>query len=254
MNTKRTCERTIIAAALAALVLGDFAAPREATAAAEDFFGGDCNPLIGGAAGAVLGALLGGGRNRVRGAAIGAGVGALACVAYNYSTKQTKSSQQVTEEYKAANNGSLPPATTVTRFDAKVAPTASVQAGSAIDVASTIEVVPGANDPRPKVEQQIALYGPDGKETGNARKPANETPGGGAFETSFRFTMPQGVPQGVYPVKSQVFVNGEPAANTETKFQVVVGPSGVVVAVNAQSTTAPDAFTTLAHLSASALR
>lgn len=231
MDTKRTCERTVIAATLAALVLGNFAAPRDAIGAtAGDFFSGDCNPLIGGAVGTVLGALLGRGGNRVRGAAIGAGVGALACMAYNYSTRETKSSQQVADEYKAANNGALPAAATVTRFDAQVAPTASVQAGSAIEVASQIEVVPGTNDPRPKVEQQIALYGPDGKEAANARKPANETPGGGAFETNFRFTMPQGVPQGVYPVKSQVFVNGEPAANTETRFQVVVGPSGTIVA------------------------
>jgi hypothetical protein len=231
MDTKRTCTRTVIAATLAALVLGSCAAPGDGTGpTAGDFFSGNCNPLVAGAIGTAVGALLGGGTNRVRGAAIGAGVGALACVAYNYSTRQTKSSQQVTDEYKAANRGTLPAVATVTRFDAQVAPKSSVQAGSAIDVASQIEVVPGAKDPRPKIEQQIALYGPDGKEAANARKPANETPGGGAFETNFRFTMPQGVPQGVYPVKSQVYINDQPAAGTETRFQVVVGPSGTIVA------------------------
>jgi hypothetical protein len=224
--------RTTIAATLAALMLVSSATPRDGAAATmSDVFSGDCNPLLSGAIGTALGALLGGSRNRLGGAAIGAGVGALACMAYNYQTKQTKSAQQVTEEYKAANQGELPTSATVTRFDAKVAPTENVQAGKAIDIASYIEVVPGTDNPRPTVEQQITLIAPDGKEAANAKKPANQNPGGGAFETTFRFTMPQGVPQGVYPVKSQVFVNGDPTANAETRFQVVVGPAGTIVAL-----------------------
>jgi hypothetical protein len=232
MKTNRTCTQTTIAATLAALMLASCATAGDGSGpTASDVFSGDCNPLIAGAIGTAVGALLGGGSNRVRGAAVGAGVGALACMAYNYQTRQTKSSQQVTDEYKVANKGALPTVATVTRFDAQVAPKASVQAGNPIEVASYIEVVPGTNDPRPKVEQQITLYAPDGKEAANARKPANQNPGGGAFETNFRFTMPQGVPQGVYPVKSQVFVNAEPAANAETRFQVVVGPTGTIVAL-----------------------
>jgi hypothetical protein len=232
MKTNLTFRQTTIAATLAALMLVSAAAPRHGTAATMgDVFSGDCNPLLSGGIGTALGALLGGSRNRLRGAAIGAGVGALACMAYNYHTTQTKSAQQVTEEYKAANQGELPAAATVTRFDAKVAPTESVQAGKAVDIASYIEVVPGTDNPRPTVEQQITLFAPDGKEAANAKKPANQSPGGGAFETTFRFTMPQGVPQGVYPVKSQVFVNGDPTANAETRFQVVVGPTGTVVAM-----------------------
>jgi hypothetical protein len=42
--------------------------------------------------------------------------------------------------------------------------------------------------------------------------------------------MHWGVPQGVDPVKSQVFVNGDPAASIETRFHVVVGPSGTIIA------------------------
>ena len=230
MKTNLTT-RTTIAATLAVFALASCATPGDGTGpTAGDFFSGDCNPLVAGAIGTAVGALLGGGSNRLRGAAIGAGVGALACMAYNFQTRQTKSSQQVADEYKVAHKGALPAAATVTRFNAQVAPKTSVQAGSAVEVASQIEVVPGRDDPRPKIEQQIALYGPDGKEAATARKPASQAPGGGAFETNFRFTMPQGVPQGVYPVRSQVLVNGEPTAKAETRFQVVVGPAGAVVA------------------------
>lgn len=229
MNTSfgRTAAVTVVAFTLASIGM-----PRESIGAtASDVFSGDCNPIVTGVIGGLLGALIGGRSSRGAGAAIGAGVGALACMAYNYSTSQTKSSQQVETEYKAANNGTLPPATTVTRFNAQVNPNDNVQSGTAVEVKSEIEVVPGANDPEPKVEQEIALYAPDGKQTATARKPANSTPGGGAFETNFKFTMPQGVPQGVYPVKSQVYVNGEPSANTETRFQLVIGPESTIVAV-----------------------
>ena len=224
--------RTAAATTLLAVALASAAIPRNGmSATAADAFSGDCNPIVTGVIGGVLGALIGGRSSRGAGAAIGAGVGALACMAYNYSTSQTKSSEQVENEYKAANSGTLPTATTVTRFDANVNPNTNVQAGTAVDVKSQIEVVPGTNDPQPKVEQEIALFAPDGKQTATARKPAAQTSGGGAFETNFKFTMPQGVPQGVYPVKSQVYVNNEPAANTETRFQVVVGPEGAIVAL-----------------------
>jgi hypothetical protein len=232
MITQPNRTRTAAAVTLVAFTLASAAMPRNSIGAtAGDMFSGDCNPIVTGVIGGVLGALIGGRSHRGGGAAIGAGVGALACMAYNYTTSQTKSSQQVETEYKAANNGALPPATTVTRFDAQVNPNSNVQSGTAVDVKSQIEVVPGTNDPQPNVEQEIALYAPDGKETAKARKPAAQTPGGGAFETNFKFTMPQGVPQGVYPVKSQVYVNNEPAANTETRFQVVIGPQSTIVAV-----------------------
>jgi hypothetical protein len=181
-----------------------------------------------GGIGAAIGAIVGGNKRRGEGAAAGAAIGALACVAYNYYTKQTKTAEQVASEYKAKNKGTLPASATVTRFNAQVAPTAKVQAGNAITVASNIEVVPGTSNPRPAVEQEIALYGPDGAQAGRARKPASQTSGGGAFETSFKFSLPQGVPQGVYPVKSQLFVDGKPAAGTDTRFQVVVAPTGTV--------------------------
>lgn len=212
--------------ALAALAAG-CATQQGGSAPAADTLSGDCNPLVAGGIGAAIGALAGGSKNRGTGAAAGAAIGALACVAYNYATKQTKTAQQVSDEYKAKNKGTLPASATVTRFNVQVAPTAKVQAGNAVNVASNIEVVPGTSNPSPNVEQEITLFSPDGAQAGKARKPASQA-GGGAFETSFKFSLPQGVPQGVYPVKSQIYVDGKPAAGTDTRFQVVVAPGGSV--------------------------
>jgi hypothetical protein len=216
----------VIAAALAGCATQGGGAP------APDTFSGDCNPLIAGGIGAAIGALAGGSKNRGTGAAAGAAIGALACVAYNYATKQTKTAQQVSDEYKAKNRGNLPANATVTRFNVQVAPTSKVQAGNAISVASNIEVVPGTSNPSPTVEQEITLFSPDGSQAGKARKPASQAAGGGAFETAFKFSLPQGVPQGVYPVKSQLYVDGKPLAGTDTRFQVVVAPDGVLRLAN----------------------
>src|SRR4051812_25927575 len=212
----------------AAALAGGCATQQVGSAPAAGTVSGDCNPLITRGIGAAIGALAGGGKNRGTGAAAGAAIGALACVAYNYYARQTKTSQQVTDEYKAKNKGTLPASATVTRFNVQVAPTAKVQAGNAVTVASNIEVVPGTSNPHPAVEQEIALYGPDGAQAGEARKPGRQTARGGAFETSFKFSLPQGVPQGVYPVKTQVYVDGKPAAGADTRFQVVVAPGGTV--------------------------
>jgi hypothetical protein len=220
--------RTPAAAIAVAAVVTACATGQGGSAPAGEVLSGECNPLVTGGIGAAIGAIVGGNKRRGEGAAAGAAIGALACVAYNYYTKQTKTSQQVADEYKAAHKGTLPASATVTRFNAQVAPTAKVQAGNAITVASNIEVVPGTSNPRPAVEQEIALYGPDGTQAGKARKPASQTAGGGAFETSFKFSLPQGVPQGVYPVKSQLYVDGKPAAGADTRFQVVVAPGGAV--------------------------
>lgn len=226
MRHSRFDRKPLAVIAAAALAAGCATGQGGGSQTTGDVLSGECNPLVTGGIGAALGAILGGSKHRGQGAATGAAVGALACLAYNYFTKQTKTAQQVTNEYKAANKGNLPASATVTRFNAQVAPTATVQAGKTVTVASNIEVVPGTSNPSPNVEQEIALYSPDGAQAGKARKPASQSGGGGAFETSFRFSLPQGVPQGVYPVKSQLYVDGKPVAGTDTRFQVVVGPDG----------------------------
>ena len=227
MRHIRLAGKPALAAIAVAALATACATQQSGSAPTADAFSGECNPLVTGGIGALIGAIAGGDKHRGTGAATGAAIGALACVAYNYYTKQTKSAQQVTDEYKAKNKGTLPASATVTRFNVQVAPSSKIQAGNAVNVASNIEVVPGSSNPRPTIEQEIALYSPDGAEAAKARKPASQA-SGGAFETSFKFSLPQGVPQGIYPVKSQLYVDGRPAAGTDTRFQVVVAPSGIV--------------------------
>src|SRR5262245_2583460 len=101
-----------VAALAAGCATGQSSGGAEATATG-DVLSSDCNPLLTGGIGAAIGAVLGGSKNRGAGAAAGAAIGALACVAYNYATKQTKTSQQVSDENKAKKKGKLPDNSTV---------------------------------------------------------------------------------------------------------------------------------------------
>lgn len=182
--------------------------------------GGDCNPALAAGLGAVVGGLLGGGKNTLRGAALGSGFAALACVALNYQAQQVKTAKQVQDEYKAAHRGMLPEQATLVRYDTTFSPT-SLRGGQKAQTASYIEVAPGTRDMTPKVEEELTLYKPDGSVLQTVRKPVSATNGSGAFKGGFSIPLPEGVPQGLYPIKTALYLNGRRVAGQDNKLQVV---------------------------------
>jgi hypothetical protein len=180
----------------------------------------------------VVGALLGGGKNTLRGAALGSGIAALGCVALNYQAQQVKSARQVQDEYKAAHRGTLPEQATLVRYDTTFSPT-SVRGGQKAQTASYIEVAPGTRDLTPKVEEELALYKPDGSLLQIVRKPVSATNGSGGFKGGFSIPLPEGVPQGVYPIKTALYLNGKRVAVQDSKLQVVdLGTAPRMLALN----------------------
>ena len=221
MLVKKTF-KPVIATVVAAAFLAGCAAPGTpgTTGTTTAGAGFECNPAIGAGIGAVLGGLLGGGNNTVRGAAIGAGLGALACVALNYQSEQVKTSQQVERDYKAANKGKLPEQATLVKYETAFTPT-SVRPGQKAQTNSYIVVVPGTKDANPLVEEEITLYKPDGSTLTSARKQLSASNSAGGFKGGFGFPMPEGVPQGVYPVKTALYLNKAKVSGQDMKLQVV---------------------------------
>jgi hypothetical protein len=211
----RFVRRCGLALAVAAAVAGCAQGPRR-SAASED----PCNPVVGAVVGGVAGALLGGDRHRTKGALLGAGLGTLACVAYNYQASQTKTAQQVGDEYRKANDNQLPPAPLVTAYRTETTrPTA--KGGEEVTVRSNIEVVPGAKEPLRELREEFVVVDPKGVERSKiAKTPAPAGAGGGAYVSTLQFTFPQGVPPGEYQVQSRLFVNGAPAKTSAVKIQV----------------------------------
>lgn len=180
-----------------------------------------CNALAASVGGAILGALLGGSKNRAAGAVAGGAIGAAACLAVNYRATQVKSAQQVNQEFQRTNGGLLPDHATVVRFDSRFDPTNTVRPGGSSNLVSYIEVAQGRDGVQPNIEEEVTLFGPDGTQLKRVRKAASSGGTAGAFQTQFSFAMPQGIPQGVYPFKTALYLNGQMVKDGQAQLQVV---------------------------------
>lgn len=190
-----------------------------------------CNSAVVGLAGALVGGLLAGGNDRVKGAAIGAAIGALACLAVNATSTQTKSANQVESEYKTTN-GQLPSSPSVVAYNTSISPGQVIRPGSNVTVTSDIEVVAGQNEPVQNVSEEIILLDPSGEEFKRATKSVGESgkSGSGAYQNTFSFQMPESAPQGIYSVKTQVYVNGKEEQQRANRIQLVMNPDPMLVA------------------------
>src|ERR1041384_3594441 len=97
---------------------------------------GGCNAVATGGIGALIGAVTGAAidsNNRGAGAAIGAAaggaIGALGCLAYNYSTRQKRTAEQVEHDYEK-HHAELPPKTQVMSYSAELQPNKAIAGGT----------------------------------------------------------------------------------------------------------------------------
>ena len=204
-------------AVILALVVAVAGCAEMSSVSGTDSSSGGCNSVVTGLIGAAAGALLAS-DHRAGGAAIGGALGALACMAYNYSTQQKKSADQVEKDYKN-QNGALPQQTKVLSYTAALQPGNSVASGSNATLVSDIALVKGQNSPEPKVEESLEMRAPDGKVLNTTRKTA-QVHGSGEFENRFNFNLPKGVDEGVYPVDLTLYVDGERKDSRSVRMQV----------------------------------
>ncbi len=181
----------------------------------------ECNPALAAGVGAVIGGLIAGKKKAAGGAVIGGALGAFACMAINYHAEQVKTAKQVQDEYKSVHNGQLPEETKLVKYDAGFKP-AVVHGGQKTQSNSYIEVVQGKDNANPTIEEEMTLYKPDGDVIKTVKKPVSNTTSAGAFKGGFTIPMPEGVPEGVYPVKTALYMNGKKVADKDAKLQVVM--------------------------------
>lgn len=218
--------KSIAAALSASIVLGGCATPNGGG-------GGDqagmnecmMAALIGGIAGAMIND-----NNPAAGAAAGALIGGLACVVLTANTTQTKQEAEVQSDYKKAHRGTLPANVVVEKYKTSV--TQNVTVDKPFRTESEVVVIPGKNQPVNKVEEQITMFNPDGKQFKQGKKTLTES-GGGAWKNSFTATLGKGAPQGIYPIKTALYVNGKLAEGSERqmKMQVTAVDGGYRVAM-----------------------
>lgn len=169
-----------------------------------------------GVGGALLGAAVSGSKGAVKGAL----VGLAACAVVEIASRQTKSSTAVDEQYRSNNRNQLPQTAKIDAYSTSVSPNGVAKAGDAIRVQSTIRAVSGVKEPVTEVKEQLVVYAPSGEEFKRGEKKVNEGAGSGEYENAFTLRLPQGAPQGVYKIRTQLFLNGKPASASESSVQI----------------------------------
>ncbi len=196
-----------------------------------------CNPMLVGLGAAAACAAIARGNNRVRTGAACAAVAVTACyLANSYRAEQVRTAKQVEEEY-LRKNSQLPERATVTTYRSQVNPGAAVQRGQEVKLVSTIVAVPGRAERNVVVEEEVGIFDSQNEAWGNpVRKTANSGKEAGEYQTSFTIPIRDGWSQGVYTLRRTLYVNGSVAQrdDTSTRFQVVQGAQGTLLALAAQ--------------------
>lgn len=148
----------------------------------------------------------------------------------NHRSKKLEDENQVTEEYKK-DHKQLPDEAFAAEYVTSTLPGSVVQPGKEVIIKSDIVVVPGSKQKTALIEERLAIYDNEDntKELKSLTKAVNkETKRAGRYENEFTFMLPEGVPQGVYPIKTELLLNGKVVDSSETGIQLVlqVNPQG----------------------------
>lgn len=140
----------------------------------------------------------------------------------DYKTEQVTNDKTVTKEYKK-QHGSLPDTTQVLVYDAKLNPNSIVEVGKLINIDTSVKVVMGKKSKKVFIEEKLEIF--DNEKTDQVinsltKKVSNGK--GGAYENTFSFTLPEGMPQGVYPIKTSILIDGKPFEHADSDMQVVM--------------------------------
>ncbi len=154
-------------------------------------------------------------------------VGVAAKVIYDmiidYRSEQTKNDNQVVNRYKKKHK-ELPDVPELLSYQTSIEPGAVVSPGNTISIQSSLEVVRSKYQENVEIQEKITIYDnqDNTKELKSLVKIVNQdTLKCGAFENQFTFTLPKGMPQGVYPIKTTIIVDGKEFSTKENKMQLV---------------------------------
>ena len=141
-----------------------------------------------------------------------------------YKVSQTKDEKNVVKEYSKKNK-TLPAEPQIVEYKSSVKPGEVVKAGKEVLVESNLVVVPGSDGKPVDIQERIDIYDNEdnSKMLKTLTKPVNEkTKKTGAYKNQFKFTLPVGMPQGVYPIKTLVLLNGKTSDPSNAKMQLVL--------------------------------
>lgn len=145
-----------------------------------------------------------------------------------HRAKKVADEERVVTDYKAKHEN-LPEKAVASVYSTSALPGSVVQPGKKVIIQSDIEVVPGREQPQTIIQERLAIFDNEdhNKELKSLTKDVNEeTKRAGRYTNEFTFTLPEGLPQGVYPIKTTLILNGEETETINTDLQLVLDING----------------------------
>ncbi len=138
------------------------------------------------------------------------------------NTKQTKTEEQVVQEQKARNQ-QLPKFSRVDTYAVNLSPSKVFKANQPATVKSSFYITPGQDVSKIKIEERLDILDPNKDVAKTHTKLINEkSQKGGEFENSFVFTLPKGLPDGLYSAKTTLLIDGKDQKTVNSEFQFAV--------------------------------
>jgi hypothetical protein len=161
-------------------------------------------------------------------AAVAVAVKYIADMIIEHRAKKVADEEGVVTDYKTQHEN-LPEKAVASVYSTNALPGSVVQPGKKVIIQSDIEVVPGREQPQTLIQERLAIFDNEdhSKELKSLTKDVNdETKRAGRYTNEFTFTLPEGLPQGVYPIKTTLILNGEETQTINNDLQLVLDVNG----------------------------
>ena len=157
-------------------------------------------------------------------AAVAVAVKYIADMVIEHHTKKVADEEGVVADYKKQNEN-LPEKPLASVYKTSTLPGSVVQPGKKVLIQSDIVVVPGRSEAQTLIQERLAIYDNEDntKELKSLTKDVNDsTKRAGHYTNEFSFTLPEGLPQGVYPIRTTLLLNGEETQTSNADIQLVL--------------------------------
>lgn len=141
-----------------------------------------------------------------------------------HRAKKVADEEGVATDYKTTHS-TLPEKPQASVYNTNALPGSVVQPGKKVVIQSDIVVVPGRTQQQTLIQERLAIFDNEDntKELKSLTKGVNEeTKRAGHYTNEFTFTLPEGLPQGVYPIKTTLIINGEESKTINNDLQLVL--------------------------------
>lgn len=160
----------------------------------------------------------------VKVAAVAVAVKYIADMIIEHHAKKVADEDGVVTDYKTQHD-SLPEKPQASVYSTSALPGSVVQPGKKVVIQSDIVVIPGREQKETRIQERLAIFDNEDntKELKSLTKDVNEgTKRAGHYTNEFTFTLPEGLPQGVYPIKTTLILNGEEKETINNDLQLVL--------------------------------